>query len=64
MTTIGQVLAILTVSTISVSRSDFEKGLGQTVTLDVYRARDGKLLGSLLKITFADGKSLTSDPMA
>jgi uncharacterized protein DUF6152 len=47
-----------------VSRSDFEKGLGQTVTLEVYRARDGKLLGSLLKITFADGKSLTSDPMA
>ena len=45
-----------------VGKSDFEKEIGQTVTVEVYRARDGNLWGSLLKITFPDGKSLTTDP--
>jgi hypothetical protein len=30
----------------------------------MHRARNGDLLGSLLKITFADGKSVTNDPSA
>ena len=48
----------------NVSRSDFEKAIGQTVTVEVHRARDGTLFGSLLKISFPDGKSLTSSPRA
>ena len=46
----------------NVSKSDFEKAMGQTVTVEVYRARDGTLFGSLLKITFPDGRSVTSNP--
>jgi hypothetical protein len=45
-----------------VGKTEFERAIGQTVTLEIYRARDGNLLGSLLKITFADGKSVTSNP--
>ena len=45
-----------------IGRSDFEKAIGQTVTVEVHRARDGNLLGALLKITLPDGKVLTSNP--
>jgi hypothetical protein len=45
-----------------VGKSDFANAIGQTVTVEVYRARDGTLSGSLLKITFPDGKSVTSTP--
>jgi hypothetical protein len=47
-----------------VARADFEKAIGQTVTIEIYRARDGTLLGSLLKITFSDGRSIASNPQA
>lgn len=48
----------------NISRSEFEKGVGQTVTVEVLRAKNGSPLGSLLKVTFADGKSVTSSPGA
>ena len=47
-----------------ISKDDFQRAIGQTVTLQLYRARNGDFLGSLLKITFADGKSLASEPSA
>jgi hypothetical protein len=47
-----------------ITKSDFDNAIGQTVTVELYRARDGNLFGSLLKITCPDGKSLTSDPGA
>ncbi len=48
----------------NVDKSEFSKAIGQTVTVEALRARDGSLLGSLLKITFADGRSVTSAPGA
>jgi len=46
----------------SLGKSDFENAIGQTVTVDVFRARDGNLWGALLKITFANGAELRSNP--
>jgi uncharacterized protein DUF6152 len=46
------------------SKSEFAKAIGQTVTIEALRAKDGSLLGSLLKITLPDGKSVTSAPGA
>jgi hypothetical protein len=43
---------------VGVNRSDFVKAVGQTVTVEGNRAKDGSLYGFLLKITFADGSSL------
>ena len=48
----------------NISKSDFEKTIGQLVTVEAHRARDGNLIGALLKITFPDGKSVTSAPGA
>jgi hypothetical protein len=45
-----------------VSKIDFQNHVGTTVVLDAYRARNGSLFGSLLKITFADGKVVINDP--
>ena len=47
-----------------VSKVEFEKAIGRQVTLEMYRARDGNLLGALLKITFEDGRVVTSEPSA
>ena len=47
-----------------VSKGDFEKAIGQRVTLEIYRARDGNLVGALLKITFEDGRVVASEPSA
>lgn len=47
-----------------VSRSVFEQAIGQSVTADVYRAKDGRPFGSLVKLTFADGTSVTGAPGA
>jgi hypothetical protein len=44
----------------SIPKSEFEKAVGQLITLEVVRARDGSRLGSLLKITFPNGRSVTS----
>ena len=43
---------------VGVSRADFAKAIGQTVTVESNRAKDGSLYGYLLKITYADGNSL------
>jgi len=43
---------------VSVGRVDFAKAIGQTVTVEGVRARDGSLYGYLQKITFPDGTSL------
>jgi hypothetical protein len=47
-----------------VDRHVFEDAIGQTVTLQALRARDGSRFGSLLNITFSDGKSVKSSPGA
>src|SRR5579862_7064904 len=43
---------------VGVARADFAKAIGQTVTVESNRAKDGSLYAYLLKITFADGNSL------
>jgi hypothetical protein len=43
---------------VGVSRADFAKAIGQTVTVEGNRAKDGSLYGYLVKITYADGNSL------
>jgi hypothetical protein len=41
-----------------VQRQDVTKAVGQTITIDGLRAKDGTDYGYFLKITFADGKTL------
>jgi hypothetical protein len=43
---------------VGVSRADFAKAIGQAVTVEGNRAKDGSLYGYLLKVTFAGGNSL------
>jgi len=43
---------------VGVTRNDLAKGLGQTVTVEGNRAKDGALYMYMQKITFADGTSL------
>jgi len=43
---------------VTVNRADFAKAIGQTVTVECVRAKDGSLYGYMQKITFADGTSL------
>jgi uncharacterized protein DUF6152 len=43
---------------VGLAREDIAKGLGQTVTIEGVRAKNGGLYGYLLKITFPDGNSL------
>jgi hypothetical protein len=43
---------------VGVSRNDLAKGIGQMVTVEGNRAKDGNLYMYMLKITFADGSSL------
>jgi hypothetical protein len=43
---------------VGVTRNDLAKGLGQTVTIEGNRAKDGALYMYMQKITFADGTSL------
>lgn len=43
---------------VGVGRADFVKGVGQNVTVEANRAKDGSAYGYLHKITFADGNSL------
>ena len=42
----------------NVTKSDFEKAIGQTVTVEAVRAKDGSLYGLMQQITFPDGKSV------
>ncbi len=43
---------------VGLARNDIAKGIGQTVTVEGARAKNGSLYGYLLKITFVDGNSL------
>ena len=43
---------------LGVGRADFAKAIGQTITIEGVRARDGSLYGYLQKITFPEGNSL------
>jgi hypothetical protein len=43
---------------VGVARDSFAKAIGQTVTVEGVRAKNGILYGYLLKITFPDGNSL------
>jgi hypothetical protein len=43
---------------VGVNSTDFKKAIGQSVTVEGNRARDGSPYGFLQKITFADGNSL------
>ena len=43
---------------VGLSRSDFVKAIGQTVTIGGVRARDGSRYAYLQKLTFADGNSI------
>jgi Family of unknown function (DUF6152) len=47
---------------VGVSRADFAKAIGQPVTVEHNRAKDGSQYGYLLKITYADGNSLELIP--
>ena len=53
---------------VGVARDNFAKAIGQTVTVEGVRAKNGVLYGYLLKITFPDGNSLelvfSSEPKA
>ena len=43
---------------LGVGRVEFAKAIGQTITIEGVRARDGSLYGYLQKITFPDGNSM------
>ena len=43
---------------VGVTRADFAKAIGQTVTVGGVRARNGSLFGYLLKLQLPDGTSL------
>jgi hypothetical protein len=45
-----------------VSKTVFAAAIGQPITIEAYRAKDGRRSGCLLKITFRDGTSITNDP--
>lgn len=47
---------------VGVSRADFAKAIGQTVTVEGNRAKDGSKYGYLVKVTFSDGNSLELVP--
>jgi hypothetical protein len=43
---------------VNLAREDFAKAVGQTITVEGVRAKNGDLYGYLLKVTFPDGNSL------
>ena len=43
---------------VGIARNDLAKAIGQNVTVEGSRAKDGSRYGYLLKVTFADGNSL------
>ena len=42
----------------SLGRADFEKAIGQRVTVEAVRAKDGTRYGYLYKLTFPDGNTV------
>jgi len=47
---------------VGVTRADFVKAIGQTVTVEGNRAKDGSQYGYLVKVIYADGSSLELVP--
>jgi hypothetical protein len=43
---------------VGIARNDLAKAIGQNVTVEGSRAKDGSRYGYLLKVTFVDGNSL------
>jgi hypothetical protein len=43
---------------VGITRNDLAKAIGQNVTVEGSRAKDGSRYGYLLKVTFVDGNSL------
>lgn len=43
---------------VGTARADFAKAIGQTVTVESNRAKDGTTFGYMMKITFQDGTSM------
>jgi len=43
---------------VGVTRAEIARGIGQTVTVETNRAKDGSNYAYMLKLTFADGQSL------
>ena len=43
---------------VGVTRGDFVKAIGQKVSVEIVRSRDGSLYGYLQKMTLADGSSI------
>jgi hypothetical protein len=43
---------------VGVNKNDIAKAIGQTITVDGVKAKDGSLYAYLQKITFADGSTL------
>jgi len=43
---------------VGTARADFAKAIGQTVTVEANRAKDGTTFGYMTKITFQDGASM------
>jgi hypothetical protein len=43
---------------VGVTRAELARGIGQTVTVETNRAKDGSPYAYMLKITYADGQSL------
>jgi len=43
---------------LGVTRTDFARAIGKSVTVEGVRSKDGSLYGYLQKITFAEGNSL------
>ncbi len=48
----------------NITKARFQAALGQIVTAEVYRAKDGTTRGAVLKITFPDGTSVKIVPDA
>ena len=43
---------------VNVTRADLARGIGQAVTVETNRAKDGSAYAYMLKITYADGQSI------
>jgi hypothetical protein len=43
---------------LGITRSDFAKAIGTTITVEGLRAKDGSPYGYLQKVTFSEGNSL------
>jgi hypothetical protein len=47
---------------VGTARADFAKAVGQPVTIEANRSKDGTMFGYMMKITFQDGTSMELIP--